>query len=137
MCCNHPLKVLGDLFCINMKYRDYYKKFFEIQFDNSFDIHHINGNREDNDISNLVLLPKILHRTLHKVLYNASFCESAFDYILHFSTIDDKTYKNIKDLFYWVDLKEQATCEKYNSMMEGRRYINFYQTEIEKYENRI
>ena len=120
-----------------MRYRDYYKKFFEIQFDNSFDVHHINGNRDDNDIDNLLLLPKILHQTLHKVLYNASFCESPFDYILQFSTIDDETFQIIKELRYWMDLRDEAICEKRNSIIEGRGYINFYQYKIENYKNRI
>ncbi len=107
-----------------MKYRDFYKKYFAIQFDDSFDIHHINGDRKDNDISNLVLIPKKLHQTLHKVLYDASFCQSPFDYI-------------IKDLYHWIDLKEQAACEKDNSIIGGRKYINFYQAKIEEFENRI
>ena len=120
-----------------MRYRNSYKKFFEIQFDDSFDIHHINGDRMDNDISNLVLLPNTLHQPLHNVLYNASFCESPFDYILQFSKIDNETFQIIKDLFYWVDLKDQATCEKRNSIIEGRWYLNFYQVEIDKYKNGI
>ena len=132
-----PIESWGELFLGDMKYRNYYKKFFEIQFDNSFDVHHINGNREDNDIDNLLLLPKMLHRKLHIVLYNASFCESTFDYILHFSKMDWKTFKVIKDLYFWIDLKEQAACEKENSIMEGRKYINFYQVEIKKFENKI
>ena len=120
-----------------MKYRDFYKKYFAIQFDDSFDIHHINGDRKDNDISNLVLIPKILHKTLHKVLYDASFCQSPFDYILVFSKMDEKTFQIIKDLYHWIDLKEQAACEKDNSIIEGREYINFYQAKIEEFENRI
>ena len=120
-----------------MRYRDYYKKFFEIQFDNSFDVHHINGNRDDNDIDNLLLLPKILHQTLHKVLYNASFCESPFDYILQFSTLDDETFQIIKDLRYWKDLRDDAAYEKNQAIMARRDYINFYQIEIEKFKNRI
>lgn len=116
-----------------MKYRYFYKKFFEIQFDDLFDIHHINGDRKDNDISNLVLLPKILHKTLHKVLYKASFCESPFDYILQFSTIDNEAFQIIKDLRYWMDLRDEATYEKNQAIMEGRKYLNFYQAEIENF----
>ena len=120
-----------------MKYRDFYKKYFAIQFDDSFDIHHINGDRKDNDISNLVLIPKVLHQTLHKVLCDASFCQSPFDYILVFSKMDERTFQIIKDLYHWIDLKEQAAFEKDNSIIEGRKYINFYQAKIEEFENRI
>ena len=132
-----PIESWGELFLGSMKYRDFYKKYFAIQFDDSFDIHHINGDRKDNDISNLVLIPKILHQTLHKVLYDVSFCQSPFDYILVFSKMDEKTFQIIKDLYHWIDLKEQSACEKDNSIIEGRKYINFYQAKIEEFENRI
>lgn len=46
-------------------YKKKYKDFFHIEFGKEFDIHHIDGNRENNDISNLLLLPKKLHLSYH------------------------------------------------------------------------
>lgn len=46
-------------------YRTKYKRYYNIEFDNRYVVHHIDGNRENNDISNLVLLPKELHSKYH------------------------------------------------------------------------
>ena len=47
-------------------YRKFYCQQVGKQYDsNKFDIHHINMNRKDNRIENLVALPKKLHRQYH------------------------------------------------------------------------
>ena len=46
-------------------YRSYYKEYFNIDFGKEFDVHHIDCNRDNNDIKNLLLLPKKLHVTYH------------------------------------------------------------------------
>jgi len=49
-------------------YRKYYAKYYGIKWDTkAFDVHHIDRDRENNDIRNLVLLPKSLHSELHRV----------------------------------------------------------------------
>lgn len=49
-----------------MNYRKYYAEFYGIKFGPEYHIHHINFNREDNSIGNLILLPAELHNRLHK-----------------------------------------------------------------------
>lgn len=49
-------------------YRLKYKRHFGIEFDNDFVVHHIDLNRGNNDISNLLLLPKELHAKYHLIL---------------------------------------------------------------------
>ena len=46
-------------------YRKKYKRHYNIDFDSSYAIHHIDGNHENNDINNLVLLPAKLHSKYH------------------------------------------------------------------------
>lgn len=51
-------------------YKKFYSSFYGIKWDTKvFDVHHIDRNRENNDIHNLILLPKDLHKELHRV-YN-------------------------------------------------------------------
>lgn len=50
-------------------YRKLYKNYYGIDFDKNYEIHHIDLNHENNEISNLVLLPKKLHRKYHLYIY--------------------------------------------------------------------
>lgn len=47
-------------------YRNFYKNYYKINFDNSFQIHHLDGNRNNNLITNLLLLPKTIHQKFHR-----------------------------------------------------------------------
>ena len=50
----------------NLKnYRLKYKRYYGIDFNNDYEIHHIDLNHDNNDIENLLLLPKNLHRQYH------------------------------------------------------------------------
>lgn len=53
-------------------YREKYKRYYGIDFDKDFDVHHIDLDRENNDIDNLILLPKNLHERYHKCLTEIS-----------------------------------------------------------------
>jgi hypothetical protein len=46
-------------------YRKLYEQTYGITIPHDFDIHHIDFNHNNNDISNLVALPKELHNRLH------------------------------------------------------------------------
>ncbi len=46
-------------------YRTKYKRYYNIDFDNNFVIHHLDFDRNNNEISNLLLLPKELHQRYH------------------------------------------------------------------------
>lgn len=48
-----------------MDYRKLYADHYGITLPDGFDIHHIDGDRENNDISNLLLLPSMLHQWYH------------------------------------------------------------------------
>ena len=50
-----------------MDYRKLYKEHYCIEFGPEYAIHHIDGDRENNDISNLILLPESLHKRWHNV----------------------------------------------------------------------
>lgn len=57
-------------------YREKYKRHYGIEFDGDYAIHHIDLNRKNNDISNLLLLPKGLHAKYHIILNAISICTS-------------------------------------------------------------
>ena len=49
-------------------YRKQFKKHYQIEFNDKYDIHHIDLNHDNNDINNLMLLPKGLHKAYHSLL---------------------------------------------------------------------
>lgn len=49
-----------------MSYRNKYEEKTGLKVPSSFDIHHIDLNRKNNDINNLVAIPRELHRDYHK-----------------------------------------------------------------------
>lgn len=48
-----------------MNYRKKYKQHYNIDFGKEYVIHHIDENRDNNDIMNLLLLPNKLHSKYH------------------------------------------------------------------------
>lgn len=52
----------------NFDYRKYYKEYYGIEFGSDYVIHHIDFNQQNNNIYNLILLPKKLHRRYHFIL---------------------------------------------------------------------
>ena len=52
-------------------YKKLYAQTYGITWDVDLEIHHIDRNRQNNDISNLILLPGHLHRELHICLNEA------------------------------------------------------------------
>lgn len=54
-------------------YKKLYAKTYGITWDADMEIHHIDRNRKNNDISNLILLPGYLHREMHIYLNGAVF----------------------------------------------------------------
>ena len=53
-------------------YRLKYKRYYGIDFSDDYVIHHIDFDRSNNDISNLLLLPSELHQRYH--FYLTSLC---------------------------------------------------------------
>jgi hypothetical protein len=49
-----------------MHYRKFYEKVLNVKLIKDFHVHHIDGNRENNEINNLLALPKDLHNKYHK-----------------------------------------------------------------------
>lgn len=83
-------------------YRQYYKDYYNIDFGSEYEVHHIDFDRSNNDINNLLLLPKPLHAKYHKL----------YPYIQ--SIIDDRALKAVIDInngttYYFDEMK--SFCE--------------------------
>ena len=63
-----------------MNYRELYESKTKTKIPNCFDIHHLDFNRDNNDISNLVALPRDLHSKFH-IAYNELYIPNKSDLI--------------------------------------------------------
>jgi hypothetical protein len=129
--CGSPGIGLIFLFII-MDYRKKYKDYFKIQFGKEYDIHHIDFNHKNNDIENLLLLPKDLHQRLHKVKINyGPFLDRQINV---FSDIDSQLLCSIMaeamleiskiydELQIWASMKEGEQKGNFNSYFNYNRF---------------
>lgn len=104
-------------------YRQYYKEYYGIDFGKEFSVHHIDMNRDNNDISNLLLLPKEVHNRFHLSAYSYKegiesinpnlnrICACGLNYEINML----KTYiDTIIEIQKWIGYKD--TCYKFFSV---------------------
>lgn len=80
-------------------YRKLFKNYYKIEFDSNYEVHHIDLNHENNDISNLMLLPKKLHHEYHIALnatyYQDNIFQKTFNAKIHSNMINGDNYNFI------------------------------------------
>lgn len=107
-------------------YRQIYKDNYGIEFTSDYEVHHIDMNRNNNDISNLLLLPKKLHHQYHFALSQLNEMADEEGYkesICMFSGMIDETTKWSYMLGtltrFGVAMEECAKWYDYKLSLEG------------------
>lgn len=90
-------------------YREKYKRHYGIDFGKEYHVHHIDGDRSNNDIDNLILLPSELHRMLHHAADELNM-SSEFVFPIRASSV------RFKHLFFML-----GKIEEYENVF---RYVN-------------
>ena len=94
---------MQDNFSASRKdYRAIYKEFYDIEFDSSFVIHHIDFDRTNNDIENLILLPRGLHSKYHQVIREIQGTPKSENPLIDLKITTDMFYRR----FAYRDLAE-------------------------------
>ncbi len=121
---------------MGVSYTKTYEKHHNIKIPKGFEIHHIDANRNNNNIDNLIMLPKEFHRALHnwvgliprhhieKLLdwyknQNRKFTPKALGYYLSAKFKKNNTDKKLEIACkkYLRDLKfHQAVAFKFNDI---------------------
>lgn len=102
-------------------YRKFYKHYYQIDFASEIEIHHIDFNRNNNSISNLVALPKELHNKYHRIV--CALCDvndlknKSIDIKLSNTNITDYNYKAFSELPYVILECQKWLCLKRNNYL--------------------
>ena len=97
---------MQDNFSASRKdYRAIYKEFYDIEFDSSFVIHHIDFDRTNNDIENLILLPRGLHSKYHQTIREIQGTPKSENPLIDLKITTDMLYRR----FAYEDLAEVVT----------------------------
>lgn len=100
-------------------YRKKYLEFFNLEDDKRFQIHHLDLNRNNNNIYNLVLLPNVVHNRFH--FFIAGFESKnkgviTLDLSNPFESMADietcvKVLPILKEIKKWVDIRDKNIQE--------------------------
>lgn len=94
-----------------ISYRKLFCDHYGIKLDSCYDIHHIDGDRTNNDIRNLMILPKSLHAMYHSAKKTVSYVPldigSSMSMLQYYEFCSD--YKKFCDIVsecsVWYDYK--------------------------------
>jgi hypothetical protein len=103
------------------RYKQYYSKHFFVDIDNDkFHVHHIDFDRENNDMGNLLVLPAALHRRYHAVLAEIDKNEAYVPYAICTNRVTSESFNYALLCEYmevyakceeWMGRKEEADME--------------------------
>lgn len=95
-----------------MNYRKKWEKYYQRKIPEGFDIHHIDLNRENNDISNLLLLPAELHNEYHALLCEIKDLEPIYEIKSMYDGSNGYNSYLINRLTKFVDVYNECSCWK-------------------------
>ena len=126
-------------------YREFYKRYYDIEFGRDYAVHHIDSDRDNNEIENLVLLPTRLHAQHH---FYSSILESLFNsdgkdgnglFLIASRKSDHVNSHSLKkiaqiaiELTKWIDLKKEQDMAIFWARESKEKGFNFYRDALER-----
>lgn len=97
-------------------YRTFFKNYYHLSLDKNIHVHHIDHNRENNSIENLVAIPSELHQKYHAFMNEA---EWVIEYLGGFHSFFFEL-----DQRFWIDGKKMfVIMQEYYELMQPWRKI--------------
>lgn len=101
-------------------YRKYFKEYYGINFDETYEIHHIDFNHNNNNIENLMLLPKELHNRYHTILnsmYLTTPVTKIYGFTDSFGGFNEMLLNNLKK--FMLVYQECQKWKDYKKFLDG------------------
>ena len=94
-------------------YRRIYEEYYGIKIPEGFIIHHIDSNRDNNNISNLLMLPKTLHSRYHFYLtsFSIDYCKLDMSLMYNLQALEGLA-SAVSDCAKWIVKKNNMDNEK-------------------------
>lgn len=102
-------------------YRKIYERYFNIKIPKGYEIHHIDFDHSNNDIDNLIMLPRDLHQRYHKAIYELNGLDNNRASIYGKISISGGSFltdeminfcKILQEIDYWVFCREQLKYKR-------------------------
>lgn len=105
-------------------YRKLYAEAYGIEWDTKkYEVHHMDFNHDNNDLDNLVLVPKTLHHQYHFTLETVKQNVKSLDDLWSVKTLDSYTSQRLEEFV------------KYRFLMSQFYKIKYYYSQIEEEKN--
>jgi hypothetical protein len=113
---------VGVFFMARRKYIEYYEKYYNIKIPEGFIIHHIDSDRTNNNIDNLIMLPSKLHSKYHSYmnLFNSENISLTMQSLQKTNVITNLAI-TIQECGEWIIKKYNMDYKKF---MEANNGIN-------------
>jgi len=92
-----------------MDYRKFYQKKLNVKINNDFEIHHIDFNRENNEINNLILVCDRHHKMAHSKVIDRKSLKKYKDFLKQNNTLIEK----VKNIDSEIALLKKETNEEW------------------------
>ena len=126
-----------------VNYRGLFKKHYDIEFSRELEVHHLDFDRSNNSIENLLLLPRTIHRDYHQI--EAVFkmfddgnniplnCLRRIAESLPLYADISKLGETILAMHEWIKVKEDQDIELEKAKRNEREPFNIYRIFIRDY----
>lgn len=104
-----------------MSYIKKYEQHHNVKIEKDWDVHHIDADRSNNDIENLIALPKEFHNVLHNWLGLLS--RDHIEILLEWYLSQNRTFSH-RALAYYLKLKLKRINKDKKLQKEYRRYVS-------------
>lgn len=117
-------------------YRSYIKRYYNIEFGSEYAVHHIDFNHDNNDIQNLMVMPKSLHNKYHMIVNQCGGINvNGVNSIMLNAEFGEHTTHTIQVLTTLIEtLKECEKWYNYKLYLDGLA-SNLYGIDLSKKEN--
>ena len=105
-----------------------FKRYYGLEFGKDYQIHHIDLNHNNNDINNLMIIPKELHEKYHKALYNVELMSEGnrLEKVFRFDVRPTGNGINYQSFAYDNLAKFMEIMQKMNIWYDYKLYLDGY-----------